>query len=194
MSMNYRLSVLVLVCLTSVGCFTLNPPTGIVPGVTTYDEMIEFYGSPHGTNTLTMNDEEVNLIDYFVYSSQRDVFRDVSPNKELAIYFMNNIVVGYKFTSSYTKDSTKYRVANIDNIKKGETTCDQVKEKFGTPYGAYIYPMIENKEEKAMVYWYTETKGNHFSGFTQHIKELVLPYNDKGVITEVIYTSSKKDL
>ena len=66
-------------------------------------------------------------------------------------------------------------------------------ERFGTPYGAYIYPLFPDRDGKAMVYWYHKTTGNLLTGTAQHIYELVLPYDDNGVITDVVYSTSTTD-
>jgi len=59
----------------------------------------------------------------------------------------------------------------------------------GPPHGAYRYPLIADKDARAAVYLFEQTKGTSFNlRFFRQI--LVVQYDGAGVVKEVEYSAS----
>ena len=102
---------------------------------------------------------------------------------------MDNILVGHEFTSSYKDDSTFFDDSKISQMKKGETNKAKVIGLFGDRFGEYIYPLLEKKDEKALVYLYHQTKGSAFN-LKFYKKILIVTFDQNGIVSDVNLISS----
>jgi hypothetical protein len=48
----------------------------------------------------------------------------------------------------------------VSEIKKGETTIEDVEELLGKACGQYLYPLVSSDAERALVYGYSQVKGS----------------------------------
>lgn len=113
------------------------------------------------------------------------LFAGVTPVRAMGFHFLDENLVGYEFLSSFKEDNSYFDVDNINKIKKDETSRDQVIELMGQSSGMYLYPLIKNKNNKAIVYSYTHSKG-----YRSYKQLLVISLDNNGIVTDVSSTSS----
>ncbi len=165
-----------------------NPETLSV-GKTTYEEIISRFGKPYREGSVLKNDNQLKTLTYTYASGGSSLFGGVTPARALGFYFLKDILVGHEFTSSYTDDNTYFEDSKIDQIKKGTTTRSQVIQIIGNDYGKYIYPLIKEKDEKALVYLYSQTKGSSFN-LKFYQKLLIVSFDKTNIVTDINFTSS----
>lgn len=147
-------------------------------------------GKPSGEGTITKHEKQFKTIDY-VYASAGGTaaYKGVTPARGQTFYFYQSKLVGHNFISSWAIDSTDFDESKVSEIKEGHTTIQEVIELLGAPGGEHIYPLVENADEIAKVYVYTQASGSAFSPkFYQKI--LIVTHNENGIVTGVTYTSS----
>ncbi|MCP4367035.1 MAG: hypothetical protein GY797_02805 [Deltaproteobacteria bacterium] len=97
--------------------------------------------------------------------------------------------MGHEFTSSYKDDNTYFEDSKINQIKKGATARSQVIQIMGENYGKYIFPLIKEKDEKALVYIYSQAKGSAFN-LKFYEKFLIISYGKNDIVTDINFSSS----
>jgi hypothetical protein len=152
---------------------------------TTYQEIIDQFGKPYREGTKLTNESMIKTITY-AYSSVGGtaLYEGVTPARAIAFHFLDDLLVGYEFTSSFKKDNSDFDDSKIALIKKGKTTHDQVVSLLGEPEGIYVYPLIEDRENRAMVYMY-----NHFKRYNVYQKVLIVSMKDD-TVADVDFTTS----
>jgi hypothetical protein len=108
----------------------------------------------------------------------------VVPTREQGFYFWRDVLVGHNFTSSFPEDKTDFDATKAQPIRKGETTESAVVALLGRPHGIYAYPLISDKDARAAVYLYQETKGTAFNLKFYH-QILVVQFDPAGAVKEV---------
>ena len=189
----------VTVALLSAGCagrdFVRPSSDSLQVGKTTYAEIVARFGSPYHEGTMLKNEQIVKTISY-AYSTklgERSAVSGVTPVRAMGCYFVDLVLVGHEFTSSFEKDHTNFDETKITQIKKGETTQAQVIALVGQPTGSYIFPLVQRKDEKGLVYVYTQTRVEEIP-FARKIKQyrkvLVVSVGENGVVTDVTFNAS----
>jgi hypothetical protein len=97
---------------------------------------------------------------------------------------LDDLLVGYEFTSSFKEDNSDFDESKISLINKGETNRDQVVSLFGEPKGIYSFPLIKNRENKAIVYMY-----NHFKNYKIYQKSLIISMKND-IVADVEFTTT----
>jgi len=171
------------------------PDDAIALGRTTIEQITARLGPPGRVGTVIKNDREITSIIYFFGTSGEG-----SDNPEAAgasrfktFYFFDNKLVGYEFASSWKEDSTNFDSREVAKIKIGGSTKNDVVRLFGNPGGQYIYPIIPNKAEEAVNYFYYIIKKSGSLEFKPYRKLLVITFNKEGVITNVEYDESGQE-
>lgn len=186
-------TILMSVVLAVVGCagreFVRPEADTLVLTKTTYQEVRERFGSPFREGTVVKNGVKLKTVSYAYASGGASLVGGVTPARAMGLYFMDNRLVGHEFLSSYAEDHTDFDEGKVDTIKKGETTRAQVVEVFGKPGGVYVYPLIKGKDDQALVYTYSQTRGTAFN-LKVYQKLLVVSYGPDGIVTDVEFTSS----
>jgi len=100
-------------------------------GTTTYDQVLQRYGDPRRTGTQVRNGETLKTVSY-AYAVGTPFVDDV-PARASGFYFLNGVLVGYEYLSSFREDKTDFDETKVQQIKKGETTRWRVIELFGQP-------------------------------------------------------------
>ena len=189
----------VTVALLSAGCagrdFVRPSSDSLQVGKTTYAEIVARFGSPYREGTMLKNEQIVKTISY-AYSTklgERSAVSGVTPVRAMGFYFVDLVLVGHEFTSSFEKDHTNFDETKITQIKKGETTQAQVIALVGQPTGSYIFPLVQRKDERGLVYVYTQTRFEEIP-FARKIKQyrkvLVVSVGENGVVTDVTFNAS----
>lgn len=170
--------------------FVRPKPDSLSLGNTTYEDVISQFGQPYREGTQLKNEIYLKTISY-AYSTAggTPMFDGVTPGRSVGFSFMDDILVGHVFNSSYKEDSSYFDDTKINQIKKGETTKAEVIKLLGDRYGEYIYPLIEKKNEKALVYQYTQVKGSAFN-LKIYIKTLIVTLDQNAIVSDVNLNSS----
>ena len=113
----------------------------------------------------------------------------VTPARALGFYFVDLVLVGHEFTSSFEKDHTNFDETKTTQIKKGETTQSQVIALMGQPTGNYIFPLVQRNDEKGLVYFYMQTRVEQAPFVPTKIKTyrkvLVVSVGEDGVVIDL---------
>jgi len=166
--------------------FVRPEPESLILGKTSHQEIINRFGKPYQEGTELKNEKTVKTMSYaYATVGGSPLFTGVTPARAMGFYFLDETLVGYEFLSSFKEDNSYFDVDNINKIKKNETSRDQVIELMGQPSGRYLYPLIKNKDNKAIVYSYTHSKGNR-----SYHQLLVISLDNNGIVTDVSFTSS----
>jgi hypothetical protein len=161
-------------------------------GQTTLEQITARLGPPGRVGTVIKNSRQITILIYFFGTSGEgsDNLEAAGASRSKAFYFFENKLVGYEFASSWKEDSTNFDSGKIAKIKKGESTKDDVVRFFGNPGGKYIYPIIPNKDEEAVNYFYNLIKKSGSFEFKSYRKFLVITFNKEGIVTNVEYVES----
>ncbi len=137
----------------TAGTMFIRPPSeSLVLGKTTPGEISSRLGTPYREAT---NIQEGKVIKSLVYSYAVTIpYVPTIPAKTMAFHFADGILVGYDFLSSFEEDKTDFDESRVEYIKKGETGEARIVELFGAPGGRYIYPMVKEPGQTALVYQY----------------------------------------
>jgi len=132
----------------------------LVFGTTTRREVINLLGEPSGKGLEVSNGENVLSLSY-AYANIADVpvFQDITPARSITLYFYNNILVGKGYSSTFLADNTYFDPAKARMVKEGMTK-NEVLDLLGKSSGEFRYPLISSKNGKALVYTFTQTKGD----------------------------------
>lgn len=156
----------------------------MVPGETTYDQVVELYGKPK--KPVSEETEEGTFLSFYFIESG-SMRKGFIPMRQIGFYFKDNVLIGFDWFSSFKEDSTDYDDTKIDRIIKGETTWEQVIELMDCKYGIYAYPKAVNPGERALVYTYShyevlvgfKTKTNVYT------KVLMVVCGEDGIVKDV---------
>jgi hypothetical protein len=158
----------------------------LILGKTSHQEIINRFGKPYQEGTEFKNEKTVKTMSYaYATVGGSPLFEGVTPVRAMGFHFLDETLVGYEFLSSFKEDNSYFDVGNINKIKKDETSRDQVIELMGQPSGMYLYPLIKNKDNKAIVYSYTHSKG-----YRSYKQLLVISLDNNGIVKDVSFTSS----
>ncbi|BAN24836.1 uncharacterized protein BRPE64_BCDS01750 [Caballeronia insecticola] len=147
-------------------------------------------GKPYQNGELTKNGQIVKLKKYAYASTSGEAVKSgVTPARAMNFALFNDTLVGDEFISSFKSDSTDFDESKVSSIVKGKTTRHEVISTFGNPGGHAVYPLIKNKGDDALIYSYTQVSGSAFS-LKIYSKQLIVAFNDKGLVSDVEFTSS----
>jgi len=171
------------------------PDEAMTLGLTTSEQITARLGPPGRAGYVIKNGQQMESLIYFFGTSGEGSGNPeaAGASRSQAFYFFNKKLVGYEFASSWKKDSTNFDSRKVAKIKKGESTKDDVVRLFGKPGGKYIYPIIPNKDEEAVNYFYNIMNIIEESGFFEfkpYRKLLVITFNKEGIVTNVEYDES----
>ena len=165
-------------------------------GKTTYTEIAARFGSPYREGTMLKNEQMIKTISYAYATKlgEAAAVSGVTPARSLGFYFVDLVLVGHEFTSSFERDHTNFDEPKITQIKKGETTHAQVIALMGQPTGNFIFPLVQRKDEKGLVYLYVQTRVEQApfvpTKIRQYRKVLVVSVGEDGVVTDVTFNAS----
>ena len=155
----------------------------LVLGTTTRAEVTKQLGQPAGQFDVVRNGRTLTGIGYrYITMFGRP---NVYPERVMRFFFLDDVLVGYDYSSSYVEDKTDFEEDHVYRMKKGETTRAQVIDLLGQPGGMYIYPMISSTNDTALVYRYYRKKHEPFKGLRILDKVLVISIDGRDVISGV---------
>ncbi len=195
-----RVALWIAMTLMAAGCassgyrFARPQPETLMLGKTTYEEVIRQVGEPVRTGTMVKNGQPLKVVNYvytcygFACKVQEGTGEmGLVPLRAMDFYFLDDVLVGYHYTSTLPNDKTDFDDAKAYQLKKGQTTRSQVIELLGKPSGMYIYPMISSKTDATLVYFYQgrKLKPRFFGGLEvkDTSKLLVVSFDTQDLVT-----------
>jgi len=191
--MRRHASIAVILLLATAGCagqaFVRPQPESLILGNTREADIRQRFGDPYREGAINKNGEAIKSLSYAHAAGAASLVGGVTPARGQRFYFWNAVLVGHDFTSSFDEDKTDFDASKVPQIKSGETTEAEVLALLGRPQGAYTYPLIKDKGERAIVYLYSQTKGSAFN-LRFYNQLLVVTLDAKGLVRDAEFTSS----
>ena len=183
-----------LICAVSV-CFAQDiprqPPEKFVVGTTLRKQVTDEFGAPKQQGQTTKNGQNVWSLMYTHGSAFGTAHKEgVTPGRAHVFYFLNDLLVGYEFVSSFANEHTDFDEKNVEQILKGKTTRDEVVRLMGRPGGRLIHPMIKPTTGDALTYGYAEVRRTGFVSFSIARKTLVVTFDAEGVVSDLEFSTS----
>jgi hypothetical protein len=157
-------------------------------GKTTYKEVVARMGDS-GEETRSRKNGHLLRTLVFTYVGEMNPPR--VPNtlsiKQAAFVFSEDVVVMEGFMSSFAADHSDFDERKVGDIVKSKTRCDEVVAIFGRPSVQAVYPMVDEKDERAIGYWFRYTKRPALQ-FKTFEKQLNVLCDKGGVVKDVSYS------
>jgi hypothetical protein len=107
-------------------------------------------------------------------------------------YFINGMLIGYQYASSFSDDKTKFDESKVTAIKRGETNKEQVIALLGNPVGYFQSQIIKEKNHIGLVYMDYETWRIPFTSKPRYIiKTLIVSCGPDEVVVSTDISSSE---
>lgn len=182
------LAAAILALTACAGTNFVRPDTdSFVLGKTTKQEIMQRMGKPYQTGTLEKNGKTIQTASYaYATSGGTAIHNGVTPSRSQGFYFLDGILVGTEFTSSFKSDGTDFDETKLAQIEKGKSAKEDVIRLFGPPGGNFIAPLTADPADGALVYLYHQTKGSAFN-LRFYNKSLVVSYDSSGLIIDIQY-------
>jgi len=170
--------------------FVRPTPDALVLEKTTYEDILRQLGNPYRKGSSLKRGETITSITYAHANAWATTgFGNVTPTRSMRFHFVNGVLVGYEFTSSYQADLTDFDETKVAQIRTGETKESEVEQLLGQAGGMYAYPLIEREAKRALVYLYSETRTEPFA-VKVYLKKLVVSVDGNGVVNDLEFNSS----
>lgn len=105
----------------------------------------------------------------------------VSAYRILALQFNDDVLMAYRFSSTYKEDSTDFDETKTSLIEKGKTAQADVINILGEPSGMGIYPSALQKGDIRLLYHYQEYDS---STFVLLKKNLQIDVGQEGIVRD----------
>lgn len=149
-------------------------------------------GSPYKEGAVTKHNRQFRTLAYAYSVGGKAAVQGVTPARGQTFYFLDRVLVGHDFSSSWAEDSTNFDESRIPEIVTGQSKVAEVVGLLGEPGGEYIYPLTSKKGERAKVYSYNQVSGSVFA-LRILAKSLIVSYDENGVVTDLEFTKSGQD-
>ena len=188
-----RAIMLLALVLAAAGCagrdFVRPPTESLVLGKTTEMEIRQRFGKPYREGTTVKNGATIKTFGYAYAEGAASLAGGVTPARGQGFYFLNGVLVGHDFTSSFSDDKTDFDGAKAQQITKGQSTEGSVIGLLGRPRGVYLYPLVKDRTDRGLVYLYQQTRGSAFN-LKFYNQRLVVTLDDTGIVKDVELVSS----
>lgn len=190
-SLTTLLSLLLLLSGCAGTDFVRPTPDAFKLGRTTHAEIIKQLGEPRREGTVLKNEKTLKSITYaYAATGGEPLEQGVIPARAMSYFFLDNTLVGQEFISSFREDHSNFDDTKVPAIVRGQTTRAEVTNLLGRPSGAYIPPVVKETSGEAMGYAYATTSGGALSGFKFFRKALLVSFDERGVVSDVEYSTS----
>jgi len=170
--------------------FVRPDPDSLKNGQMKYSEILDRFGAPRREGSLVKNDKNVKTITYSYASTVGTTRREgVVPARGLTFLFLDEVLVGHEFISSWREDHTDFDGGRINQITKGQTNRTEVVALLGKPSGYYIYPLIAPTTGEAVVYSYAELMQSE-AELKRVRKVLIVTFDPRGIVIDINYSAS----
>lgn len=194
MTTRPRPFLLIVAIFLATGCqgrnFVRLVPEALILGKTTYEEVVDQLKTPYRTGSSLRQGQTITSITYAHANAwAASGFGNVIPARSMRFHFVNRVLVGYEFASSYREDLTDFDETKVAQIHTDETTQTEVEQLLGPAGGLYAYPLIGRESERALVYLYSQTRSEPFSA-DFYLKKLVVSVDGNGIVRDVQLNTS----
>lgn len=174
----------------SVGRDFVRPEFGsLILGETTYHEILERFGTPREEGSVTKNDAIMKTVTYgYSSTGAKPLVDGVTPARGLTFSFLDNQLVGYIFTSSFSADHTEFDESKLNRIKKGQTNRAGLIELIGQPGGMQKYPLTKSKEDEVLVWQYVHVKQSVL-GLKPYAKTLGVTVGTDNIVKDLEFST-----
>lgn len=213
-----RFVVMAAILLSVAGCRTVGKdfarPTAdmLALGQTTRADVLARYGTPYQQNAQVVSDPVINaneaaaptvftpapetgaftLLSYVYADTSTAVWvGGLIEEKALSLFFWNEKLIFYNFTSNFTADNSNFDEARVSTLEKGKTTSAEVIQLFGQPTGRAIYPALWTMGDEKFIYQYSEADTRKQQ---RTIKRLEIVFDPKGTVREYRFASDGRPL
>ncbi len=207
----FRLDVLLLcACLAILsGCVTTSGkdfPSDLIRqftlGKTDRSQVLAQFGQPQREETITarkdvvghpLKDGAIVQVAEYMYAERLDAnaaLPGIVPRRRLILYFVNDVMIGYRKASSFRPDSTNFDIEKTSAIEKNKTTEQQVLALLGPASGRGIYP-LSGSPKGTSLYYDIDLFGSPPGSKT--VKALSVHFSPAGVV-EDFSASSKSEV
>jgi hypothetical protein len=153
----------------------------IALGTTRSEEVLAQLGKPQLTGATIANGESLESAAWYFAKATGGP----PPSRSVTVQFWNGVAVGVYFNSTFAEDRTDFDATRVGQIVKGKTTVAEVKQLLGETAGRGIYPVLKNREDRALIYVFVESKGSAVG-----LKNLTVTYGSDEIVREVAFSSS----
>ena len=161
-------------------------------GETRYSLLVQQLGEPRRQGTLVRNGREIQAASYS-YATQFDepLEPGVVPARAMSYYFVDGMLVGQEFISSFKSDNSDFDATKVTAITKSSTDRAEVIRLLGKPTATYIFPMVKETAGPAIGYNYAATfRQSPFSiKFTRKLLRVSFDAADR--VSDVEFVSSQ---
>lgn len=154
-------------------------------GETTYSQVVQLLGEPRNKGTSLVNDKLTQTIGYsYALTTGEPLEHGIIPSRAMNFSFLNGILVGQVFLSSFKSDHSNFDETKINAIVKGKTKRSEVIQLMGKPCCFYIPPMVKEPASEGIGYLYGTTMkvGSTFKNFT---KSLTISFNKNDEVSDI---------
>lgn len=153
-------------------------------GKSTRDDVIKLVGEPTTRNDrLEANGEQIKSITYFHLEGAK-FWGMIIPQRTLVYSFLNDVMVGEEFNSSFDEEKTEFQSEKVSTLVKGKSTKADVIALLGKPSGEVIYPLVKDKNGRGLVYAYTVSRHAPFVAPTTRYRAFIT-LDANNVVTSV---------
>ncbi len=175
--------------------FSRPPPGSLILGETTKQQAIAQHGDPN--RTFPAEDISSHKADRLMYFYSTPGFDYGFSSRNMNLYFVEDVLVGYYFESSFESDSTNFDHTKRFRIKKGEHSCDEVIDLLGPPpsegaghgVDGRLYPIMSKRGIRNLRYNHLRTERGLGSRLCW--KELEITCNEFGLVTDIQYSTTR---
>src|SRR5258705_3115884 len=158
--MRQRALTALFLLLFTAGCtgrdFARPQTDSLILSKTTDAELRQRFGKPYREGTVIKNGETLKTLSYAYAEGAPSLAGGVVPARGQGFYFLNGVLVGHDFTSSFGEDRTNFDIAKVQQIKEGQATEASVVNLLGKPQGVYLFPLIKDRTDRGIVYLYQQ--------------------------------------
>lgn len=172
---------LLIACASTDAPFSQASLDSIVLGTTRYEEVLAMLGTPQRDGVSQVNGQTIDTVSWLHASGKKR-----RTHRYVSVQFWNGVAVGLLYNSTFEDDKTDFDEAKVAQIVEGHTRIDEVKALLGDPPGRLVYPLVEDQQEKGLLYVFVDMRPSRF-----HSESLKVFYGPDGVVTDVEFASSK---
>jgi hypothetical protein len=192
---RFRVSAFVLCIVMLAGCagtdFVRPSTSDFKMRQTTRAQVVLQLGEPRREGEVLKNEKNVKSITYaYATTGGEPLEEGVIAARAMNYYFLDGLLVGQEFVSSFKSDNSNFDDSRIASIVKGKTTRSEVNQLLGRPSGSYVPPMVKATSGEAVGYTYTTVRGGVLTGFKLFRKALLISFDAQDQVSDVEYSSS----
>jgi len=155
---------------------------------TTQGQVLATVGAPESISHTERNGKRIERFQYSYYTAAGFAAGIGPVGRMASFFFVDGLLIGYLYTSSFPGDSTDFLVESVSRIEKGKSTRGDVLALLGPPHGVVLFPLADGEGNSLIRYSYTGATGLMGStGFVS--KDALITLNDKGVVIDINVSS-----